>query len=436
MGRWLKGDRTLPEPVVEQTQAAAGPQVRPCHFYQKEYGTAEALAAGFAGNWGEGLKYLERNHLHKWLAEDLRNQELAVFLEDLDLDSGLDGHAKLFRAILKMNPALPPTYRGILLTTDNLATLARGAVNLDPQSQVILTSLLAGGILTALNGSPQTRSLCEVGKKWVEAEGRYAALRSATENKCPSQRSDERQTESVRLGLLLLGVLDQEFVAEFRRQTQGIATDKAREAGWYTELGNPGQADPPALLLMQEMLKPAEEAAERQREEARRQREREQKQREEARQQRKMRAKARAEKIQRRISHGVMVIGPLVAGYFLYPHWLHQYTSNRGGFMEAWFILGAPGVAIFAGYLAAELWTVLTFGRSSGGDALGQAFFTCLLAPFSAGIGGLVLYLLLLLLNSLFYLHKDDDTLQGIGVGVAYLVLWIVVGCYRRTGKK
>ncbi|MFH1842022.1 MAG: serine/threonine-protein kinase [bacterium] len=434
--RWLDGDKTLPEPVMERAQPAAVTAHRPCVFQGREYQTAESLAAAFAIDWDEGIKYLMRNHLHKWLAEELGNQQLTVLVEDLDLDTSISGHTKLFRVIRKMNPALPPTFRSLALTADNLITLARQAMTEDVRSQEILIDLMNDDVLAELKDHPASGPLVRANRDWRKAERTYQDLQAETQAKGPGQRPDRYQSQGVRLGMLLLGVLDPKAVALFRKRTKKQVSDLAREVPWYADLGQPGSADTPALLLMQELQETAEEIGESNREIERRKREA-------ARAERKARAKVRLAKTGRALAHVVFFTTPIIAGIVLLQR--YELSDLRVPFLLSqpqWvstaLLILVPQVLMLVGYIAAEFMSLALGGGAGGAKRFWRTFGYCLFSPIT-----MAFYLAIILLGANFlaglvgnYYPSTreftenpiyrDRIMYGL-VGLAYLILWLKV---------
>jgi TPR repeat protein len=113
---WLEGKRNLTVHYTAAAVAVAGQ--RPYRFHGQGYGDAAGLAAALAEHWEEGVKHWGRGYVLQWVEKQLEDQDLAMRLHDVQDDKGLKGlETQLAAAALVMNPELPLSYKGELVTT-------------------------------------------------------------------------------------------------------------------------------------------------------------------------------------------------------------------------------------------------------------------------------------------------------------------------------
>ena len=112
---WLEGKRNLTVHYTAAAVAVAGQ--RPYRFHGQGYGDAAGLAAALAEHWEEGVKHWGRGYVLQWVEKQLEDQDLAIRLHDVQDDKGLKGlETQLAAAALVMNPELPLSYKGELVT--------------------------------------------------------------------------------------------------------------------------------------------------------------------------------------------------------------------------------------------------------------------------------------------------------------------------------
>jgi len=116
---WLAGKRNL---TLHYTAAAAAViGQNPYRFQGQEYGDAAGLAVVLAEHWEEGVKHWGRGYVLQWIEKDLSDQDLASRLHDVQEDRGLPtAELQLAVAVLAMNPELPLSWKGRMVTTESL----------------------------------------------------------------------------------------------------------------------------------------------------------------------------------------------------------------------------------------------------------------------------------------------------------------------------
>lgn len=122
VSRWLAGEENIPVHFESASAlATAAAAAKPFRFEKREFLDAASLAVALAQSPVEGAKRLSRGLLSGWLASQLAEHELASQLEDLREDKQLKPAEKLALAVLLMNPSLPLTLGGEVVTPGWLA---------------------------------------------------------------------------------------------------------------------------------------------------------------------------------------------------------------------------------------------------------------------------------------------------------------------------
>lgn len=140
--RWLDGDISLaaPQDVAPAHTAHAGQPYRledaVCH-------TPAELAAALVTHWDAGRKDLMRGQITAWAGQELKDHNLARFLQDLlDLRNTSDD-LRLLRLIIRLAPEMPPVWRGDSLAVPNLLAQAARAARDNAKADVQAADWLA-----------------------------------------------------------------------------------------------------------------------------------------------------------------------------------------------------------------------------------------------------------------------------------------------------
>ncbi|MFT3962612.1 protein kinase domain-containing protein [Propionivibrio sp.] len=165
--RWLAGDPTLPPPVDETQPVAAGTAYQ---IGEDLCRTPAQLGVALARNWQKALSDLDNGLLLHWFRHELKDQNRARLLIDLNYESGLPPDRRLLRLILDLAPGLPLVWRGqriglrdILMTVDRaLKNDAAAAALLDDiDAQHVLATYAAAGNAEAGDIARHWQSACE-----------------------------------------------------------------------------------------------------------------------------------------------------------------------------------------------------------------------------------------------------------------------------------
>lgn len=243
--RWMAGDRTL---TVTSAEDVAQQRYPPYAFGGEMYRDPPALARALARRWDDGERELARGYIRRWVYEDIRDLDLARFLDDMDEDRSLGIEAKLFRVVTRFDPNLPPSYKGYALTEASLRDLAVVAVQGNERAQQVLSAIYAERLLTTytnLTGTPEGAGLEQ---RWRAAAEEYGQLRArAAEAEAGSEAT---LGQDLFRAHLLLGITSVEYGTNLRREVTAAASRIGMDCPWFKALGRPLSASPAALLAM------------------------------------------------------------------------------------------------------------------------------------------------------------------------------------------
>jgi hypothetical protein len=121
--RWLAGDMTLALPR-DEAPAGAPHAGLPYHLEEAVCHTPEELAAALATHWDTGRKDLMRGQITAWAGQELKDQNLVRFLQDLLDARDISDDLRLLRLIVRLAPAIPPVWRGGSLAVAKLLAQA------------------------------------------------------------------------------------------------------------------------------------------------------------------------------------------------------------------------------------------------------------------------------------------------------------------------
>jgi len=238
IGRWLSGDTTLT--VAEERAAPTAGEVPPYRVGETECRTPRELAVALASNWAIGVKDLKRGMLRAWLQNDLRDQNLARQAADAEEALELSDDERLLRLLLKLDPDLPPVFKGYDVTPAGLAALTRKALEENNEQRQAVLEMVERRILTLFPGSP----LQEAQIAFEQAKAEFEqALERAFQAGAARELAPGGQEWQLRM---LLFVLDppKGLVENLRASARRVGGRAAQQCEWYRALGDPATASP------------------------------------------------------------------------------------------------------------------------------------------------------------------------------------------------
>lgn len=234
--RWLAGDDSLR--VVEERAAPVAGETPPYRLGESACRTPRELAIALAANWSLGIKDLKRGMLRAWLQNDVRDQNLARHCADVEEALELSDDERLLRLILRLDPDLPPVFKGYDVSPAGLAALVRKALEENNEERQTVLAMLERRVLTLYPGSP----LQDAQTAFEQAKAEFEqALARAFQAGAPRELAPEGREWQLRM---LLFVLDppKDMMASLRASAQRVGGRAARQCAWYRALGDPATA--------------------------------------------------------------------------------------------------------------------------------------------------------------------------------------------------
>jgi hypothetical protein len=255
IGRWLAGDTTLvaaADPSTAGDAAAAAPY----RVGERECRTPRELAVALAAHWAVGVKDLKRGMLRAWLQNDLRDQNLARAAADAEEALEISDDERLLRLLLRLDPDLPPVFKGFDVSVAGLAALTRQGLEDHNEARQVVAEMLDRRLLALYPGSPLQ-----------EAQERYERARTEFEQtiersmKAGAPRTLVPEGREWHLRMLLF-VLDPpaDLAESLRASARRVGARAAQHCDWYRALGEIDSASPATLAAMVLLGPPAAQA--------------------------------------------------------------------------------------------------------------------------------------------------------------------------------
>jgi serine/threonine protein kinase len=162
VGRWLAGETVA---VADDSRSAAAPvtpseatvSYRPYTISGTACATPRALAAALLQFWDEGVKHLSRGLILKWVQDEVKDYDLSSYLMDL-AEGDLSPDARLAALVYRIDPALPPVWKGRDASYSAILAWANDAQT-DSSGREVLFQLATSGLRVYPHADLQSLSL-------------------------------------------------------------------------------------------------------------------------------------------------------------------------------------------------------------------------------------------------------------------------------------
>jgi serine/threonine protein kinase len=165
--RWRRGENVA---VASENAPAATPETsaqRPYKIGGESCCSAEQLGRALAQHWTEAVKHLERDLILGWVRDEFKDQVLASFVMDLTAEN-LPADEKLLKLIRQLAPDLPPVYRGIAISSEDLFKLAQQAAQGDSGAEELFWNIYERDILGYFPQDMRLQQLREAWRQGIE----------------------------------------------------------------------------------------------------------------------------------------------------------------------------------------------------------------------------------------------------------------------------
>lgn len=248
-----KLEKKVSEPPP-QPSSVQPPKSTTCIPYKtggKEFLSLHDIALYFSGDWNAGMEQIDDNYILKW-AESNFPQTVDVdsieFLKKLFTKRNRDHDIRLLQFIVRFAPELPPIWKGIPLSPDNLITILEQAVNGDGGMQANMFEIFSRDVLKAAIDINDASDL-----KWC-----MTAIADASDSYNRSWQSiadaggtiGAMPTPSQAATTIMLAALSEKFRESLRGTVKSEFRNATKYCSWFASLGNPGSADAGKLVVM------------------------------------------------------------------------------------------------------------------------------------------------------------------------------------------
>lgn len=252
--RWMQGDDAVP--VASEQAAPVLGEVPPYRVGDTECRTPRELAVALASHWATGVKDLKRGMLRAWLQNDLRDQNLARAAADAEEAIDQSDDERLLRLLRRLDPSLPPVFKGYDVTESGLAALVRTAMESENEARQTVFEILERGLLEAF----AVDALHDAMERFDRARADFEqAIAKAVQAGAPRSVAPEGREWQLRM---LLFVLEppKDLLQSLRASAFRVGSRAARRCPWYVALGNIESATPALLAAMILLGPPAAQA--------------------------------------------------------------------------------------------------------------------------------------------------------------------------------
>lgn len=271
IARWLAGDPDLQAPEEHAPAARA----HPYHLENLACTSAEQLGVALARYWDEGKKDMVRGLIREWLKEELADQNLVRFHDDLMALNGISDDIRLSRLVIRLAPQLPPVWRGGRVTPEALLVRAAKAAQWDETAGEWLHSLFESRVLEAY-GASGNDEVRRIDREWRDAWTQFcSAWQQAQKKVCAWREQGGRDPDYVSdapvdvdaliygglafparprmlrvLGPLLLAQLDATAFRALAAEAQAEMLVLLPDCPWLGLFGNFATLEPGKLLVL------------------------------------------------------------------------------------------------------------------------------------------------------------------------------------------
>lgn len=186
--KWLAGE--TPALAADELER---PSQKPYKIAKRECWTGAELAIELARNWKEGERHLARGLILPWLREELRDQEAANLLIDINEEKSLKTDDKLVRLIAGLGKGLPPVWRGVSLDSETLIANCRDVITDKAEDTEFIPTLFERRVLEVW-GTAGNEECTEWHRLWAQAvnelPGKFDQVRASGGPDKPAPSSD------------------------------------------------------------------------------------------------------------------------------------------------------------------------------------------------------------------------------------------------------
>jgi len=242
--RWRQGDDTVP--IASDQAAPVLGEVPPYRVGDTECRSQRELAVALASHWSTGVKDLKRGMLRAWLQNDLRDQNLARVAADAEEAIDQSDDERLLRLLRRLDPSLPPVFKGYDVSVAGLASLVRTAMESENEARQVVFELIERRLLEVYAVDALHDAMAGFDRAKLDFEH---AIAKAVQAGAPRSIAPEGREWQLRM---LLFVLEppKDLAQSLRVSAFRVGSRAAQRSAWYRALGDIDTATPALLAAM------------------------------------------------------------------------------------------------------------------------------------------------------------------------------------------
>ncbi|MBK6744451.1 MAG: serine/threonine-protein kinase [Hydrogenophilales bacterium] len=246
---WLKDPSRVPvtrvKPAVSPTGFDSLAMIEPLEVAGIRCRSPRGLAAALARNWQTGVSMLTAGSIQIWLRDHLKHAALADFAISLAVDTSTSPDVRLQRLIYRLEPTLPPYWKGEEIRLAHLGSLANDLISgANPQAGARFLDLFDNRAL----GNYPIDTYRDIDARWSASYETYAGNRNLAE--AVGSPVDALPPRDIILAHLFNSAAFPAYTENIRHELQELIDERILSCRWFARLGNPTTADFPMLLLM------------------------------------------------------------------------------------------------------------------------------------------------------------------------------------------
>ena len=241
-----------PQAIPIANKVTTKPEAVPYRTGGNSFKTLREIALYYATNWNEGMGHIDDNYLLKWAESNFPfaiDVDSLEFLKTLSRNRSHGDDIRLMQFITRFAPELPPVWKGMHLSLENLIAMLDKAVDGDTRMQEQIVEILERGIISAiLDVRPDKELTWCLNATSAANESCSKAAQNLVNAGGPSHKIP---TSRLIMGpALMLAAVSESHRNKLRVATRirtGIST---RFCPWFAVLGPVSQAEAGVLVLM------------------------------------------------------------------------------------------------------------------------------------------------------------------------------------------
>jgi hypothetical protein len=243
--------KVTPPPIVS-AGSTHQQSVRPYRTGGQDFYSLRDIAHYFVKHWDIGMQQIDDNYLLKWAEANFETGldiDAVEFIKALIRNQNRPDDIRLMQFIARFADTLPPIWKDVVLTKENIITLLVQAYSEDHATQELCFELFQRKIIDMLLVVRRDADLEWCLQAIENTQNSYSlALRKLSETKGPIHLLSDSDTN---IGMtLMLVALSDTHRQKIRDEVKSIAGKAGKYCPWFAALGGINQANSGMLVVM------------------------------------------------------------------------------------------------------------------------------------------------------------------------------------------